>query len=199
MKRVLTLFAALALTLLAACGSDDDPALSAAEPNDADVTFAQGMIPHHEQAIEMAKLAESKAAAPEVKELARRIEQAQGPEIEQLRTWLRSWGKDESASDGGMDGMDGMAGMDDGGGSDGMGMMSEDEMRSLEGATAAEFDRMFLEMMIRHHEGAIDMARTEVDEGRLNEVKQMAQRIIDAQQAEIGEMRKLLETLATRQ
>ena len=193
MKRVVTVLAALALTLLAACGSDDEPALDAPEPNDADVTFAQGMIPHHEQAIEMAKLAENKASAAEVKELARRIDQAQGPEIEQLRAWLRAWGEDESAPDGGM------AGMDHGGDSAGVGMMSEDEMRSLEGANGAEFDRMFLEMMIRHHEGAIDMARTEVDEGRLNEVKQMAQRIIDAQQSEIGEMRQLLETLATRQ
>ena len=193
MKRAVTVLAALALTLLAACGSDDDPALSAPEPNDADITFAQDMIPHHEQAVEMAKLAADKAAAPEVTDLARRIEQAQGPEIEQLRSWLQAWGEDETAGGG-------MAGMDHGGsGSAGAGMMSEEEMTSLQSASGADFDRMFLEMMTRHHEGAIDMARTELEQGQLEEVKQMAQRIIDTQQAEINEMRQILETLAARQ
>ena len=107
--------AALALAL-AACGSSDGsesdgsampgmnhgpahhPVLRTAPPpaapfNDADVTFAQQMIPHHQQAIEMARLADGRAADPEVKNLAAAIEKAQDPEIDTMKGWLKSWGK----------------------------------------------------------------------------------------------------------
>lgn len=177
---------------LSACGSDDDPAMeagggagsAAAEHNDADVQFAQNMIPHHSQAIEMADLVIAGGVDPEVKALANRIKGEQGPEIETMRGWLRQWGESEQAS-GDMPGMDM-------GGQSGMGMMSDDDMRKLQVASGAELDRMFLEMMTEHHRGAIEMARTEVEDGRYPPAKDLAEKIGDDQQAEIDEMQALL-------
>jgi uncharacterized protein (DUF305 family) len=70
--------------------------------------------------------------------------------------------------------------------------MTAEEMKQLEGAKGAEFDRMWMQMMIKHHEGAIDMARTELSKGSSAEAKALAQKIIDAQQAEITEMQALV-------
>lgn len=196
MKRLLFPILALLLAggLLAACGGDDEDATSdggsgssAAEFNDADVTFVQGMIPHHEQAIEMAQLADSRAESQDVKELASRIEAAQGPEIETMRGWLEEWDQPESAGDD-------MGGMDHGG-SDMSGGMSDEDMAALEAAQGAEFDEMFLTMMVEHHQGAIEMAQTEVDEGENADAIALAEKIISDQEAEIEEMDGLLETL----
>lgn len=188
MKRLTAiLFAAIAF--LAACGSDDEPAMSGPPHNNADLAFARGMIPHHEEAIEMAKLAGTRAASQEVKDLAQRIEAAQEPEIRQMRGWLRAWGEEETAGDNeDMPGMD----MGDGGGEEEMGMMSPEQMRELEAASGPAFDRMFLESMIKHHESAIKMAETEVADGEFVDAKQLATRIIEDQKAEIDEMRRLL-------
>ena len=172
----------------AACSSDDDPSVVAgtdtteeneAEHNDADVEFAQGMIPHHEQAVEMAAMAATQAESAEVKELAEQIEAAQAPEIEELRSWLETWGEDED-----------MGGMDHG-----SGMMSDEEMEELESASGAEFDRMFLEMMIEHHEGAIEMAETEIDDGQFPDAVEMAETIKSTQEGEIDDMEALLDQL----
>jgi uncharacterized protein (DUF305 family) len=172
----------------AACSSDDDPSVVAgtdtteedeAAHNDSDVDFAQGMIPHHEQAVEMASMAATQAESSEVKELAQRIEAAQAPEIEELRSWLEAWGEDEDMGD-----------MDHG-----SGMMSEDDMGELEAASGAEFDRMFLEMMIQHHEGAIEMAEAEIDDGQFPDAVEMAETIKSTQQDEIDEMEALLDQL----
>ncbi len=151
--------------------------------NEADVAFVQQMIPHHEGAIEMAELTEGRTDNPRILDLARRIDQAQGPEIEQMRSRLHAWGVDETS------------GMDHGDMGHGeMPGMGAEDMRKLEQATGAEFDRLFLELMIEHHQGAVDMSETVLDEGRDPEVKDLAQRIIDAQEAEITEMRSLLES-----
>ena len=185
--------------VLAACGDDSDAgpestgssdSSTAAEPSaaadfsDADVTFAAGMVPHHESAIEMAQLAEGRAADPRVLDLAARIEAAQGPEIEILSGWLEQWGADEE------DGMD-HGGMDHGPG----GMMSEQDMPALMGATGAEFDRMFLTQMIEHHRDAVQMAETEAAQGRNSGALGMAESIRDSQSAEIAEMEQLLTEL----
>lgn len=190
--RTLLLVLALSAALLAGCGGEDDAAVEGAagpQPhNAADVTFAQGMIPHHQQAITMSDLALAEAQRTEVKDLARRIKDAQQPEIDQMKGWLSQWGEeasgDEHAGHGGGS-MDMDMGM-------GMGMLSDDEMSRLRAAEGAEFDRLFLEGMIRHHEGAVDMARTEVAEGQFTEATGLARRIIEDQQAEIAEMRGLL-------
>lgn len=198
MKRFLFGFIALLLAggLLAACGDDESSSGSGssgsssnADFNDADVAFVQGMIPHHEQAVEMAKLADSQAESPEVKDLAMRIEEAQGPEIETMKGFLKDWGKSESG------GGDDMGAGDDMGGDDEMsgGMMSDDEMAELEEAEGAEFDELFLTMMTEHHEGAVEMAQTEVDDGKNADAIALAEDIISAQEAEIEEMSGLLE------
>lgn len=190
---------ALAVAGLAACGSDDDPTLGVdseettttagdeanEDHNDADVTFAQSMIPHHEQAIEMAQLADNRAESPEVLDLAARIEAAQQPEIDQMQGWLEEWGEDS----GGMSGEHSEDDMEMDGG------MSEADMTALEAATGTEFDRMFLEMMIEHHRGAISMAETEVSKGTHGDAIRLAQTIIEDQNAEIAEMEDLLEQL----
>lgn len=152
---------------------------SGADSNDADVMFAQGMIPHHEQAVEMAKLAGDRAESQEVKDLAADIEAAQDPEIEQMTGWLEEWDQPME--------MDGMDSMEMGG------MMSEDQMSELEDATGAEFDAMFLEMMIEHHEGTIAMAQDQVDDGKNAEAIALAEAIIEAQQGEIETMQGLLD------
>lgn len=168
---------------LAACGNDDDPAVSApdsteaSDRNQADIDFAQGMIPHHQQAIEMADLALMNAESPQIKDLAQRIKDAQAPEIETMQGWLQEWGE-EMPSD-----------MSNEMGSD---MMSEQEMSELKAATGAEFDRMFLTMMKRHHQSAIEMAQTELDDGQNPDAKELAQAIVDTQQAEIDEIDELL-------
>jgi len=92
MRKTLTAaIVAASLLTLAACGNEDGSD-SAAGQNDADVAFAQQMIPHHQQAVEMAQLAETRAESPEVKDLAADIEAAQDPEIETMTGWLDSWG-----------------------------------------------------------------------------------------------------------
>ncbi|MBN9794224.1 DUF305 domain-containing protein [Pseudonocardia sp. TMWB2A] len=172
------LAAALVLTGCAGGGASAPPAASSSS---ADVAFAQGMIPHHEQAVAMARLADGRAGAP-VRDLAARIEAAQGPEIAQLQGLLADWGAAPAADHHG--GHGDMAGM--------TGMMSDEQMAGLGRASGAAFDRSFLEMMIAHHEGAVTMARAELDAGVDPRARELAQRIVDAQQAEIAEMRALL-------
>jgi len=185
--RTLSALVVSGLMALAACSSDDDGTVTAPEEssdaahNDADVAFAQGMIPHHQQAVEMAQLAEGRAEDPAVLDLAGRIEAAQAPEIEQLTAWLEEWGEDPA----GMEGMEGMEGMDSA-------TMSTEDMEALEAASGPEFDRMFLEMMIEHHEGAIAMAETEIESGEFPDAVAMAEEIVATQQAEIDEMTDLL-------
>ena len=186
-KTLIAAFLATSLLSLGACGNDDDSDASVGH-NDADVTFAQQMIPHHQAAIEMAELAETRAESQEVKDLAADIEAAQGPEIETIAGWLESWGEDVPD--------DSMSGMEHGDmSSDDMpGMMSEDDMADLEAASGAEFDQMFLTMMIEHHEGAIEMAKTEQADGKNPDAIALAEKIEKAQTAEIAKMKSMLKS-----
>ena len=159
-------------------GSAGSSTSAEADYNDADIAFASAMIPHHESAITMAQMAQDRAADGRVKELALRIEAAQGPEIETMSGWLTDWGAAASSSDTD-DGM-GHGGMDDGG----MGEMS-----------GAEFDRMFLTMMIEHHRSAVQMAQTEAASGQNTDAIALAESIRDSQTAEIAEMQQLLSEL----
>ncbi|EID52394.1 DUF305 domain-containing protein [Saccharomonospora xinjiangensis] len=156
--------------------------------NQADLTFVQGMIPHHEGAIEMADLAETRTDNPEILDLAERIRQAQGPEIEQMRGWLDAWGAAEMPGPG----HDQEHGRHGQGHHEEMPGMGAEDMERLGNASGAEFDRLFLELMVEHHQGAVDMSRTVLSEGSSPEVKDLAQRIIDSQEAEIEDMRSLL-------
>jgi uncharacterized protein (DUF305 family) len=169
-----------AMALLAACGQsadNDAQAPATPQPNQVDLTFAQGMIRHHQQAIEMAKLIDGRTDRPELVSLATDVITTQGAEISRMRGWLQAWGKPES----------GMGGMDHGA-VPMPGMMGETEMRELEGLKDTRFDLAFVDMMTRHHQGAVDMANTELREGALAEPKQLAQQIITAQQREIRQM-----------
>ena len=198
MRKTLAAIALLATAglTLTACGGDPGdatPDSTSGETtfNDADVTFAQQMIPHHQQAIEMAQLAQGRVSSGEVQKLAENIEAAQGPEIDTLEGWLEAWGEEVPSGD--MGGMDhGDMGDDSGGAMSGM--MDEDEMNALMEASGAGWDRMFLEMMTEHHEGAVEMAQVEVDDGENPDAVAMAKKIISDQQAEITQMRQLLES-----
>ena len=188
MKRItLAVIAVVAGLVLAACGNDagTNEGQSAANGNHnaADVTFAQEMIPHHRQAIEMAQMAAARASSPEVKALATRIQQAQDPEIATMTELLESWGEDVPSHEGGHGAMESG------------GMMSSEEMAELMAATGTGFDRLFLTMMTKHHEGAIEMARTEQAEGAFGPAKELAGKIVADQRAEIDEMRQLLAAL----
>jgi uncharacterized protein (DUF305 family) len=160
-----------------------------ADHNDADVAFASGMIPHHESAITMAQMAQAQAADPRVKDLAARIEAAQTPEIETMSGWLADWGAaaSSSATDDSMGGMD-HGGMDDG-------SMGEMDTGALAAMSGAEFDRMFLTMMIEHHRSAVQMAETEAADGQNTDAIALAESIRDSQTAEIAEMQQLLTEL----
>jgi uncharacterized protein (DUF305 family) len=187
------LAAALTTVALAGCGGAAAPS-AAPEPAasavyaEADVTFVQGMIPHHAQAVAMAELAADRASSPQVTRLAAQIAGAQGPEIEQMHGLLSAWGPHASghASHTGSMDMSGVKGMS--------GMMSDQQMQQLGAATGAAFDRMFLQMMVQHHTGAIEMAGTELRDGQNPDAKTLAQEIIDAQRAEITTMQQLLAT-----
>ena len=183
---------AAALTLSSCAGGS--PASDSASPsasqttaafNSADVTFAQMMIPHHEQAVQMSDdLLAKDGIDQNVLDLATEIKAAQEPEITQLKDWLTAWGEDDTS-------MPGMSGM--GGGSDGM--MSDDDMMALQDASGVEASTLFLEQMTVHHEGAVAMAQLEIDDGENADAQAMAADIVKTQTAEIDEMAELLATL----
>ena len=155
--------------LVTGCSSQTD---RASEYSANDQMFAAMMVPHHEQAIEMSDLALAKSSNDEILALAQEIKDAQAPEIEQMKSWGGS-----------------MMGSHSGHMMDGM--LSDDEMTELREATGAEFDRLFLIGMIKHHEGAIDMAQMVIDSEN-EEVSTLANSIISGQRAEIERMKVLL-------
>ncbi|NYG60527.1 uncharacterized protein (DUF305 family) [Nocardioides daedukensis] len=186
----------LAFAVLTACGGDDEPSLkthTAADGsnfNDADVTFATEMIQHHAQALTMVDMAQGRELDPEVVALVEGIREAQAPEIEQMVDWLTGWDKpipetsrDHAHAHGDME-------MD----ADMPGMMSADDMAQLEAASGADFQRMWLEMMIEHHEGAIKMAKTEQERGVSEPAVELAKAIASSQDAEIATMKDLLDS-----
>ncbi len=215
--------------------------------NQADAMFAQQMIPHHQQAVEMSDMLLGKQGIdPRVLDLAKQIKAAQSPEIEQMQTWLTQWGiptmpgmdmpgrsgmptasmtpgetgaptesrmpgmpgmsdmpgmPDESATPGqggapsqstmpglpGMSGMPGMTGMD--------GMMSEEDMAALQNAQGVAAAKLYLTQMIKHHEGAINMAQNEISSGKYPAAIALAQSIVTSQQQEIDVMNRILASL----
>ena len=159
-------------------------AITAANVSNSDISFAQLMIPHHQQAVEMADLALSRVTSPEVKELAEQIKAAQDPEIEMMSMWLQRWGapmgmgEDHSGHDMGDMNMSGM--------------MSDDDMRALADAQGSAFDSLWLELMIAHHQGAISMAKQVKGSSSNAEVITLAGAVITGQKVEIDTMQKLL-------
>jgi uncharacterized protein (DUF305 family) len=161
----------------------DEPVITG-EPagfNADDVAFATNMIPHHQQAVEMSALVPDRSTNPELIELAKKISAAQQPEVEIMKVFLVQWKEnpDTGSAHGGHGGT--MAGMVD-----------EATMTRLESLNGAEFDTLWLESMISHHQGAIEMAKAEIANGENVDAKGLAQTIIDTQQAEIGQMKQML-------
>lgn len=209
--RIAAGFLASATTLtLAACGSSktsgmdsmstsggSSPAASASSSmsmsmsmsdshNHADLAFATDMIPHHGQAIDMADMAVKKATNSQVKQLGIQIKAAQDPEISTMSGWLKEWGAPVPSAS--------MPGMDMGGMSMN-GMMSADEMKQLDAATGTAFDKLWVQMMIKHHQGAIAMAKTELASGQYPQAKALAQSISNSQAKEVTTMQSLLSAL----
>lgn len=190
------LAATLALTLTATGCSNDaadsPPKVSTTEHNAADVAFASDMIQHHAQALAMVDLAAQRPLRPEVQELTEAIRDAQGPEIETMSDWLTDWDEDvpETIRDHANAGHD----MGDMEGTDGdmPGMMTADDLSELEAASDADFEAMWLEMMVEHHEGAVEMAEVEQSEGQFAGARDLADDIVDSQTAEIATMEDLL-------
>jgi uncharacterized protein (DUF305 family) len=190
---VLTVGAALGgcgTNTTAPSGSATSAPSVAQDHNQADISFAQAMIPHHAQAIAMSKMAAQRAVLPQVKDLAARIQAVQQPEIDQLSGLLRAWNAPVPST--GPMGQGNMMGQMHGANGAMPGMMSGDQMHQLGQVSGDAFDRMFLQIMITHHQGAITMANTELSNGQNPDARQLAQRIIDAQQREITEMQTLL-------
>jgi uncharacterized protein (DUF305 family) len=141
--------------------------------NAADVAFARQMITHHHQAVAMAEMAVTRSHSPQVKALAAKIEAAQRAEIRQLSVWLRAWGQRVPAPRA-------------------SGMLSSAEMAKMRAASGPAFDRIFLTMMIIHHEGAVRMAKTERLHGEYGPARSMAKSIMTSQTAQIAQMKRLL-------
>jgi uncharacterized protein (DUF305 family) len=160
-------------------GMDHGSSQSPGAGDMADTMFVQMMIPHHEQAIEMSDILLAKDGIDaDVAALAQQIKDAQTPEIELMESLLDEWGMPSAGNMGGMD--------------HGDGMMSDDDIEELEEATGDEAQRLFLEQMIEHHEGAIDMAEDVIDDGSDPQVQQLAQTIVESQTAEIEQMEQML-------
>jgi len=150
--------------------------------NDADVMFAQMMIPHHEQAIELADMAldPTLMASEQVKTLASQIKSAQDPEIDLMTQWLTDWEKPlmnmSEEHDMSMDGM-----------------LSVDEIAALGQLMGEEFDQAWATAMIAHHKGAIKMAETVKEDGKSTLVEDLASLIMQEQQSEITVLKTLLD------
>lgn len=154
-----------------------------------DLAFLQMMVVHHRQALEMSALAPERSGSEEVRALAGRIEAAQAPEILLMAGWLTErgvdvpqQGDDPMTWDHGAHGHDGMAGL-----------LTAQEMAALEAAEDEEFDRLFLEGMIGHHEGALEMADDVLRDGSDQRILELAEDVIAGQSAEIARMRRLLD------
>jgi uncharacterized protein (DUF305 family) len=143
-----------------------------------DIMFAQMMIPHHQQAVDMGTLAETRASNPAVKVLAAKIKAEQAPEISQMKVWLNN-------ANAGLD-MGHDMGMD--------GMLSDSEFTTLKAATGTSFDMLYLEGMIGHHEGAIVMAKM-VLSSKNAEARALGEAIIASQTEQVTYMKELLKTL----
>ena len=188
--RTLAIAAALTLGLtLASCSTNNSSSnagssastSAASAHNDQDVMFAQMMLPHHKQAVQMSDvlLAKGDGVDPNVATLAKQIKAEQGPEITQLTSWLQGWGEPTESEHSGM-------------GHSMSGMMSDSDMTDLDQASAKDAGKLFLQQMVQHHEGAVDMAKTEVDKGKNTDAVAMAKSIVSSQTEQITQMKDML-------
>ena len=197
LTRVVT--AVVAAVLLAGCGgasdsrdggatgetTSDAPAITG-EPagfNADDIAFANNMIPHHKQAIELSGLVPDRSTDPELTTLAGTIAAEQQPQINVLNVLLVQWGETPQLG----------AGAHTGHGQNMQGMVDDATMAKLTSLSGREFDTLWLQSMISHHQGAIEMAKAEIAHGDNVDAVSMAKTMVATQEAEIGQMKKMLE------
>lgn len=153
--------------------------------SDSDIMFAQMMIPHHQQAVDMSEMALSNSSNPEILALAEKIKNEQAAEIKQMQSWIDTTESSDhmghSMEDMGMDSMGGM--------------LSEEQLAELQKTTGNAFDVLFLTAMIEHHEGALQMVKM-ISQSQNAEAKQLADSITVTQTAEIEQMSEMLKTLS---
>jgi uncharacterized protein (DUF305 family) len=180
--RIIALLAAVVTTAgVSSCGAASPPSdPQATQHNAADVTFAQKMVPHHQQALEMAAMVPSRTTNRELRIMAKHIELDQQAQIDTLQALLQQWGEPAASDHMGHDGM----GME--------GMVDADTMKKLPTLDGPKFDDLWLRSMISHHEGAVEMAKPEVAQGENPATVKMAKIIIEWQQFEIGQMHAML-------
>ncbi|MFG1703554.1 DUF305 domain-containing protein [Nonomuraea sp. M3C6] len=152
-------------------------AVPAPTANAADVTYVQDMIVHHQQALDMALLVPTRADSAKLKGLADRIKAAQGPEIQYMTTWLREQEQKVPDHHAAHDGMPGMA--------------TPEQVEALKAATGKDFDRMFLQLMINHHLGAIKMSEQVLTSGSHIKIEELANEVSVEQTAEIRRMQEM--------
>ena len=194
-----------ALTVIAGVGGSRPPA-----DDSVDAGFARDMVVHHSQAVRMAQVARDRSADPAVRLLAYDIETGQLGQVGQMRGWLQSWNLSQqtarqpmawmSAPKAGMighEGMDGteMPGTDQAGAAPVMpGMATTAELTRLRSLSGRALDVYFLQLMIRHHQGGVPMAREGADRASVNYVRGLAAKIVTAQSAEVASMERMLRT-----
>jgi uncharacterized protein (DUF305 family) len=195
MTRLFAVLAALATALfLSSCSSaqtngetdhakSDEPVITGqpAGYNADDVAFATNMIPHHQQAVDLSALVPDRSTNADVVGLAQQISAAQQPEINVMKVFLVQWNENPDANSGHA-----------GHGNTMQGMVDETTMTKLKSLNGAEFDKLWLESMISHHQGAIEMAKAEVANGDNVDAKALAKTIVTTQEAEIGQMKQML-------
>ncbi|MEQ4719268.1 DUF305 domain-containing protein [Nonomuraea sp. B19D2] len=147
-----------------------------------DVRFAEAMIPHHRQALEMTSLVNDRTTTASIRSFARQITAAQTPEIKAMTGWLAELGRSAPAAHTHAQ-------------ATAYGMATQEELNALRAAKETVFDRMFLQLMTRHHEGAVKMAGEELATGRDRRMRLLAKDVYSGQSIEIARMRKVLETL----
>lgn len=193
--RIAVLLAAVAAALfLSSCGGSssdgsanqtttDGPVITGAPAgyNADDVAFATNMIPHHQQAVEMSTMVPDRSTNAELIALAQQISAAQQPEIDVMKVFLVQWNENPETSSG-----------HGGHGNTMTGMVDAATMTKLQSLNGAEFDKLWLESMISHHQGAIEMAKAELANGDNVDAKSLAQNIVTTQEAEIGQMKQML-------
>jgi uncharacterized protein (DUF305 family) len=177
------------------------PAQPAGPHNQADITFARQMSVHHQGAITMADLAGTRASSPKVKTLAGEIKATQAPELKEMAGWLAAWAPDTDMNGmpnktaASMGGMGGMSSSSSGAASAMPGMMSDAQMAALTAANGSAFDKLFLQMMIAHHQGALTMATIETAQGQNPAALTLAKSITTSQTAQITQMQDMLKTM----
>lgn len=191
LAKLLAVAAALVAALMVAgCGKSSDYSQSTDKSahNRADEVFATGMIPHHQQGLDLSALVPNHSTDPQLVKLASGIAAAQGPQIQRLKGFIVQWSDEADSHAGGQEDNGGMADMPM------HGMVDQATMTKLASLDGPDFDKLWLQSMIGHHRGAVEMAQAEIDNGLNTDAVTMAHNIVTTQQAEIDQMTKMLES-----